>query len=61
MNYLTNLDLEELNILLSMRMDTLRDRADEYHQYEREELALYREIKERLILEIKNNIEKGIS
>ena len=57
MNYLTDLDLEELYILLGMRIDTLKDRASTLHAFERQELTLYREIKERLIMEMKANLE----
>ena len=59
MNYLTDLDLEELYILLGIRIDNLKDRASTLHALERQELELYREIKERLRMEMKANRERN--
>ena len=61
MEYLTTHDLDELYILLNMRINSLKDRASTLHAFERQELALYREINERLIMEIKAAHEERVN
>ena len=59
MHYITTEDLQEFEFLLKARTETLEDREATLHGFERAELLYWREMRNRLIMELQAIAEEG--